>query len=212
MQVPQTCARCHSAIYDTYKNSVHGAALTQSGNHDVPTCIDCHGVHDIADPTTAQFRNNTPLLCAKCHTDPQIMDKYGISTQVLNTYVSDFHGTTVTLFEQVSPNTPTNKPVCTDCHGVHDISKVDNPKTGIAIKANLLTKCQRCHPNVTTANFTDAWMSHYVASPQKFPLVYYVNLFYKIMIPSVIGGMLIFVVTDFTRRMIEARKGTRHNG
>ena len=212
LQVPQTCARCHSAIFNVYKNSVHGAALTQFGNHDVPTCIDCHGVHDIQDPTTAQFRNNTPLLCAKCHTDPQIMDKYGISTQVLNTYVSDFHGTTVTLFEQVSPDTPTNKPVCTDCHGVHDISKVDNPTTGIAIKTNLLPKCQRCHPNVTTANFTDAWMSHYVASPVNYPLVYYVNLFYKIMIPTVIGGMLIFVVTDLIKRVIEARKGTRQNG
>jgi hypothetical protein len=89
---------------------------------------------------------------------------------------------------------------------------VDNPTTGIAIKANLLTKCQRCHPNVTTANFTDAWMSHYVASPNKYPLVYYVNLFYKIMIPTVIGGMLIFVVSDFIRRRFEVRKGTRQNG
>jgi len=140
------------------------------------------------------------------------MNKYGISTQVLNTYVSDFHGTTVAIFEHVSPNTPTNKPVCTDCHGVHDISRVDNPKTGIAIKKNLLPKCQRCHPNVTTANFTDAWMSHYVASPQHFALVYYVHLFYEILIPLVIGGMLLFVITDFIRRRIEARKGSRHNG
>ena len=38
-------------------------------------------------------------------------------------------------------------------------------------------------------------MSHYVASPTKFPLVYYVNLFYKIFIPTVIGGMLIFVIS-----------------
>lgn len=212
LQIPQKCARCHSAIYDTYKNSVHGTALTQYGNRDVPTCIDCHGVHNIQNPTSALFRNNTPQLCAKCHTDPQIMNKYGISTQVLNTYVSDFHGTTVTLFEQVSPDTPTNKPVCTDCHGVHNISKVDNPATGIAIKQNLLAKCQRCHPDVTTESFTDAWMSHYVASPVKFPLVYYVNLFYKILIPAVIGGMLIFVVADFVRRTIEARKGIKHNG
>ncbi len=210
LNIPETCARCHSAIYDTYKNSVHGGALTATGNQDVPTCIDCHGVHNIQNPTDAAFRNDIPQLCAKCHTDPQIMGKYGISTNVLNTYVSDFHGTTVTLFEQVSPNTPPNKPVCTDCHGVHDISKVDNPVTGIAIKQNLLTKCQRCHPNVTTANFTDAWMSHYVASPDKFPLVYYVGLFYKIFIPTVIGGMLIFVVADFTGRTIRARKGVRH--
>ena len=182
--IPQTCARCHSAIYDTYKASVHGAALTGEGNLDVPTCIDCHGVHNIQNPTTARFRNATPQLCAKCHTDRTLMSKYGISTDVLDTYVADFHGTTVTLFEQVSPDTPTNKPVCTDCHGVHDISLVDNPTTGIAIKENLLVKCQRCHPGVTSAGFTDAWMSHYVASPTKFPLVYYVNLFYKIFIPD----------------------------
>ncbi len=209
LQIPQTCARCHSTIYNAYKDSVHGAALTQYGNLDVPTCIDCHGVHNIQSPTSAEFRNNTPQLCAKCHTDPQIMNKYGISTQVLNTYVADFHGTTVTLFEQVSPDTPTNKPVCTDCHGVHDISNVNDPTTGIAIKKNLLLKCQQCHPNAT-ANFPDAWMSHYVASPQKYALVYYVNLFYKIFIPTVIGGMLIFVVTDFIRRRLEARKGAQH--
>lgn len=212
LEVSQTCARCHSAIYNVYKDSVHGAALTQNGNLDVPTCIDCHGVHDIQDPTSAEFRNNTPQLCAKCHTDPRIMDKYGISTQVLNTYVSDFHGTTVTIFEKLSPNAPTNKPVCTDCHGVHDISRVDDPKTGISIQENLLPKCQRCHPNVTTANFTSAWMSHYVASPQHFALVYFVHLFYNILIPLVIGGMLVFVITDFIRRRLESRKGAGHNG
>ena len=210
--VPQTCARCHSAIYDTYKTSVHGAALTGEGNLDVPTCIDCHGVHNIQNPTTARFRNETPQLCAKCHTDKALMGRYGISTNVLATYVSDFHGTTVTLFEQVSPDTPTNKPVCTDCHGVHDISRVDDPATGVAIKANLLLKCQRCHPGVTSANFTDAWMSHYVASPTRFALVYYVNLFYRIFIPVVIGGMLLFVLTDIIRRRLDGKKGGGTNG
>ena len=207
LRIPQTCARCHSAIFDTYAKSVHGAALTSAGNADVPTCIDCHGVHNIQNATTARFRNDVPQLCAKCHTNPEIMDKYGITTEVLNTYVADFHGTTVTLFEQVSPDTPTNKPVCTDCHGIHDISLVDDPATGVAIKTNLLGKCQRCHPDVTSESFTDAWMSHYVASPARFPLVYYVNLFYKFFVPAVIGGMLVFVVSDFIKRRIEARKG-----
>ena len=49
-------------------------------------------------------------------------------------------------------------------------------------------------------------MSHYVASPTRFPLVYYVNLFYRIFIPMVIGGMLVFVVSDVFRRTLEARK------
>jgi len=208
-EVPDVCARCHSDIAATYKESVHGAALLDENNPDVPNCIICHGNHNITDPRTVEFRNNIPLLCARCHTDASIMDKYGISTNVLNTYVADYHGTTVTLFEQTSPELPTNKPVCTDCHGTHDISKTDNPQTGIALKENLLGKCQRCHPDAT-ANFPDAWMSHYDASPEKYPLVYYVNLFYKFFIPAVIGGMLVFVITDITRRAINRGKGGAH--
>lgn len=205
-EVPDVCARCHSDIAAMYKESVHGEALLSEANPDVPNCIICHGNHNIGDPRTVEFRNNIPLLCAKCHTDASIMDKYEISTNVLDTYVADYHGTTVTLFEQTSPDLPTNKPVCVDCHGTHDISKTDDPQTGIALKENLLGKCQRCHPDAT-ANFPDAWMSHYDASPEKHPLVYYVNLFYKFFIPAVLGGMAIFVVTDIIRRLINRMKG-----
>jgi hypothetical protein len=207
--IPQTCARCHSAIYDTYKESIHGAALTEEGNQYVPTCIDCHGVHNIQDPTTARFRNDTPLLCANCHTNETIMKQYGISTNVIDTYVADFHGTTVTLFEKTDPDLPTNKPVCTDCHGIHDIKSVDDPEAGIHLKENLLVKCQRCHPDATV-NFPDSWMSHYDASPEQFPLVYYVNLFYKILIPGVLGGMTFYVLTDIYRRFIARKKEGAH--
>jgi hypothetical protein len=211
--IPQTCAKCHSTISDAYRNSVHGAALSQEGNPDVPTCIDCHGVHNIQNPTTASFRNSTPYLCAKCHTNETLMKKYGISTNVLNTYVADFHGTTVKMFEETYPDQPTNKPVCTDCHGIHDIVRVDDPKAGIALKQNLLGKCQQCHPNATTTSFTEAWLSHYEPSPQAFPLVFYVNLFYKIFIPTVLGGMIFYVLTDVYRRFIAPRlrgKGAPH--
>jgi formate-dependent nitrite reductase cytochrome c552 subunit len=210
VKIPATCARCHSAIYDQYKNSVHGSALIGEGNPDVPTCIDCHGVHNIADPTTDAFRLKSPNLCAKCHTDASKMSAYGISTQVLNTYVADFHGTTVTLFEKVTPDQQTNKPVCFDCHGVHNISRTDNPQTGLQVKENLLAACQKCHPDATT-NFPDAWLSHYVPSADKNPLVYYVNLFYAIFIPAVIGGMILFVLSDLYRRAMDRRKGARHS-
>ena len=209
INIPQICAQCHSAIYDTYKSSVHGNALLEEFNTDVPTCIDCHGVHNIPSPTSASFRNSTPYLCATCHTDQEIMGKYDISTNVLNSYVTDFHGTNVKLFTEQFPDQPTNKPVCTDCHGFHDISKVDNPETGIALRENLLVKCQRCHPDATT-NFPAAWMSHYEPSPDKFPIVYYVNLFYKFMIPGIIGGMAFFVVTDIFRTWVNRRKGVKH--
>jgi hypothetical protein len=201
LHIPETCAQCHSAIYDTYKESVHGKALTEEGNLDVPTCIDCHGVHNIQNPTTASFRNSIPFLCANCHTNNALMSKYGISTQVLNTYVADFHGTTVVLFDKTYPDQPTNKPVCTDCHGVHNIVKVDDPQKGLSVRENLLARCQTCHPDAT-ANFPDAWMSHYIPSTEKYPIVYYVNLFYKFFIPAVLGPMLILVVMDFGRMMV----------
>ncbi len=195
LSIPTTCAKCHNAIYQKYSTSVHGAALTQEGNTDVPTCIDCHGVHNIGNPTTTAFRLKSPELCASCHTNPAIMDKYGISTDVLNTYVADFHGTTVTLFEKQSPDSPTNKPVCYDCHGIHDISRVDDPQTGIQMQQNLLVRCKVCHPDATS-NFPSAWMSHYIPSPQHYSLVYYVNLFYKFFIPLVLGGMVVLVSMD----------------
>jgi hypothetical protein len=209
LQIPQTCARCHSAIYDTYRASVHGAALTDEKNMDVPTCISCHGVHNIQDPRTDAFRTESPLLCSGCHTNPEIMGKYNLSTEVLNTYVADFHGTTITLFEETQSDRPSNKPVCYDCHGVHDIKRTDDPVYGIAMKDNLLIKCQRCHPDADS-NFPSAWMSHYIPSATQYPLVYYINIFYKFLIPTVLGGMGIFVLSDFIHRMVARLKGAKH--
>jgi hypothetical protein len=199
--IPQTCARCHSTIYAQYKDSVHGSALIGEGNPDVPTCIDCHGVHNIGDPMTTSFRLSSPEMCGKCHADPAVVGKYGISTDVLDTYVADFHGTTVTLFEKQSPDEQTNKPVCFDCHGIHNIVSPDDPLKGLSVRQNLLVRCQECHPNAS-ANFPDSWMSHYIPSVEKYPAVYYVNLFYKFFIPGVLGGMGILVAMDFSRKGI----------
>lgn len=200
-RVSQTCRMCHSVIYDQYKNSVHGAALLEQSNPDVPTCADCHGVHQIADPTTNAFRLKSPQICASCHTNRALMKKYNLSTNVLNTYVADFHGTTVEIFAKQSPDAPSNVAVCYDCHGVHDVRSAKDPEAGITKKENLLKVCQQCHPDATV-DFPASWMSHYDASPTKYPAVYYVNLFYTILIPVIIGGMLSFVVLDAARRIL----------
>jgi len=204
-RIPETCAQCHYDIYQEYEDSVHGSALTDENNPDVPTCIDCHGVHNIEDPTTAEFRLASPKICADCHADPARMTHYGISTDVVNTYVADFHGTTVAIFEAQSPDAETNKPVCYDCHGVHNIKRADDPEKGLQVKENLLATCQKCHPNAED-NFPTAWLSHYIPSPEKFAVVYYVNLFYKLLIPTLIGGMALLVVLDGSRLLINKRK------
>lgn len=199
-KIAQTCSKCHSLIYNQYKESVHGSALINGDNPDVPTCIDCHGVHRMEDPRTAQFRLKSPQICAECHTDPVRMAKYGLSTNVLNTYVADFHGTTVELFAKQSPDQPTNKAVCYDCHGIHDIKAVTDPEATV-VKENLLKTCRQCHPDAT-ANFPTAWVGHYEPSPERYPLVYYVNLFYKILIPLVVGFFVAMILLDVAHSVV----------
>jgi predicted CXXCH cytochrome family protein len=207
-KIPQTCERCHSEIYNRYQESVHGAALIGEGNPDVPSCIDCHGVHNIEGPSTSPFRLFSPQICAECHADEELMGRYDVSTDVFETYVADFHGTTVVLFEEFAPQQETNKPVCIDCHGVHDMRQVDDPESRV-IKENLLGTCQRCHPDAS-ANFPTAWLSHYRPSLEHSPLVFYVNLFYSIFIPGMIGGMLVFVAADGSRRLRNFFRERRH--
>ena len=200
-----TCARCHSRIAAEYRDSIHGAAISSTENPDVPTCIDCHGVHNIPDPRTAQFLLKSPQICAECHSDSARMARYGVNTDVIDTYIADFHGTTVTLFEQQSPDQLPNKPLCIDCHGVHNIKLITDTESTV-IKRNLLATCQKCHPDAT-ANFPDAWLSHYTPSPQHNALVYYVELFYRFFIPTVIGGMMVMVAVDMGRQLANRLKG-----
>ncbi len=197
-RISYTCRECHSTIFDEYSQSIHGVDLLEESNPDVPTCIECHGVHNISDPTTALFRVRSPELCATCHADEELMAKYDISTNVFESYVADFHGTTVTLFEHQDPNVETNKAVCYDCHGVHNIKRPDDPEAGI--KANLLATCQQCHPDASE-NFPDSWTSHFEPSLQHNPLVYLVNLFYQIVIPVTVSFFAFLVFTDVYRRV-----------
>lgn len=205
--IPQTCERCHSEIFNRYKETIHGKALLSGANSDVPTCIDCHGVHSVTGPSEAGFHLFSPQICADCHADEELMGKYGISTDVFNTYIADFHGTTVEIFERIAPDQETNKPVCIDCHGVHDIQKTDDPESHV-IKENLLETCQRCHPDATK-NFPASWLSHYQPSMESAPLVYLVNLFYQLVIPATVGGLLIFIFADSGHRIIKKIKEGR---
>lgn len=202
--ISRTCGTCHTEVFDTYAHSVHGAALLDDSNPDVPTCVNCHGVHNIQDPTTNLFRLRSPELCAQCHADEELMDKYGISTHVFETYVADFHGTTVTLFAHETPDAEVNTAVCYDCHGVHNILGPEDPQSTVA-KQNLVQTCRRCHPDAT-ANFPDAWTKHYFPSREKYPIVFFVDQFYKVFIPGILGFFAIVMIPDAIRRIIDGRQ------
>jgi len=195
-KIAQTCSNCHQDIYETYTESVHGSALLEE-NPDVPHCITCHGVHNIASATTASFRRASVDLCAKCHADEELMDKYDISSRVLKTYLDDFHGKTVGFYQEQTPEVWPDVAVCSDCHGVHDIKSVDDPESSV-VKENLVTTCRQCHTDATS-NFPSAWLSHYEPSINTAPLVYFVKQYYRVLIPIMVAGLALNVMLDMWR-------------
>lgn len=204
----QTCGKCHGDIYKDYAASVHGSALITESNEEVPVCTDCHGVHRMADPRTAEFRVESPDLCAKCHADEQKMAKYGLSSKVTATYRREFHGVTATIYKTNYPTVWCYEAVCTDCHGVHSIRKTDDQRSSV-YQANLPTTCGKCHQGAS-ANFAAAWIGHYDPSSDSSPLVYYVNLFYQIVIPLVMVSLLAFIALEVIHRLLmRFRNGER---
>lgn len=198
--IAQRCRKCHAGVYEIYANSVHGKALFDEHNQDVPVCIDCHTAHDIKNPLTLDYRERIPDMCSNCHANKAVVSKYGLSTDVIKTYLSDFHGVTLSLYRKQREEF--NKParliaVCTDCHGTHNIisTRSTDPAT---VKANLVRRCRQCHKDAAK-NFPDAWLSHYEPTLANTPLVFIVTLIYKIFTPIMAIGIILQIVLHIWR-------------
>ncbi|MFZ5882218.1 MAG: cytochrome c3 family protein [Chloroflexota bacterium] len=199
--ISETCRQCHTEIVDTYRQSVHGAALMSEENPDVPVCTDCHGVHNIQDPRTAQFRVAEPELCAGCHANEELMSKYGLSADVYSIYKRSWHGVDVSVYKAKWPTIWHDSAVCSDCHGIHDIRSTDDPQSRVNPN-NLLATCQQCHPDAGP-NWTDAWTGHNEISLERTPFLFYVDRFYKLFVPFVLWVCIIYVVLQIVRATVD---------
>jgi predicted CXXCH cytochrome family protein len=206
VHISETCAKCHGPIVDQYKQSVHGAALLQEDNPDVPSCTDCHGVHNIQDPRTAQFRVHTPELCAGCHANQQLMSKYGLPANVYNIYKLSWHGVDVSVYKARWPTIWHDSAVCTDCHGVHDIRKTNDPASHVN-PTNLLATCQKCHPSAGK-NWTGAWTGHNEVSLQRTPFVFYTKEFYTSFTPAILLLCVVYVALQIIRATVDRVRRT----
>ncbi len=197
-KVSETCSACHSEVAEKYGTSVHGLALAE-GSQDVPVCTDCHRSHDIANPHQTVWKVRAMDACARCHGDAKRMEKYGLSTAVMKTYLADFHGMSASFSGSQSQATQVPTALCMDCHGVHDIQKVRGGEK--ALQANLVATCRKCHKDASES-FPAAWLSHYEPSPKRAPLVWAVGVFYKVFIPFVIGGLILQILLSLWRVMV----------
>ncbi|GFE58519.1 cytochrome c3 family protein [Geobacter sp. AOG1] len=58
--IPAFCGRCHVGIREDYLQSAHGRALGKGG----PTCVTCHGSHEIEKVTLELINEKS---CSRCH-------------------------------------------------------------------------------------------------------------------------------------------------
>ncbi len=197
----EICAQCHKTEYTTYRTSIHGAALANISNPDVPTCTDCHGAHDVIGAKyNNDFRADAAEMCGKCHANSAIMDKYGLSTDVLVTYLDDVHGTTNVLGELEQINI--TKVSCYDCHGIHNIRSVKDPASRV-YPDNLQSTCAQCHKDAGIA-FPSSWLSHQKPSLAATPGLYLTNVFALGGVIGAVGLVAVLIMLDARRRLSES--------
>jgi cytochrome c553 len=75
--------------------------------------------------------------CGRCHEEKSVSLKYGFSTQIIKRYNESFHGKKYHLGGK-------NLPVCTTCHGSHDIRSQKDPEAPV-YGENKIALCGQCH-------------------------------------------------------------------
>jgi hypothetical protein len=141
---PETCGKCHVLILEEYRNSIHGREAF-AGNPDVPLCVDCHGEHAVAPAKDVQAptsKTNVPDTCSVCHARPDVMKRYGVPEDRIQTFIESFHGIAIGFGDQAEAS-------CTSCHGVHDIRQASDPQSTVS-PVNLPKTCGQtnCHPGM----------------------------------------------------------------
>jgi len=189
------CGECHNSEQVAMQTSIHGI---QDGKQ-ISVCSDCHTAHYTQDTDTSSFRLNSITDCSNCHGDDELMQKYNLSTNVVRSYLQDFHGKTTYLIGEQAKNLPVETANCSDCHGSHDIQKITDESHAL-IQENLSNACRKCHPSASDS-FTSAWLSHNQPSATYAQVAFGAMWFYRLMIPFVLLGLVIHIVFDvYTRR------------
>jgi formate dehydrogenase gamma subunit len=192
--VASTCGKCHSDVYDVYRQSIHGQAVA-AGALDAATCTDCHGEHRILAPSNPQspvyLANVSQATCSRCHADTQLMSNFNVPASRVPTYEDSYHGLASRSGQQSVAN-------CASCHGVHNIFPSSDPRSTVN-KANLAKTCGKCHP--------DAGERFVISSVHALPtttaggrLLDFVKAFYLLLIPVVLGSMLLHNFLDWWRK------------
>ncbi|MFQ5628717.1 MAG: cytochrome c3 family protein [bacterium] len=156
-----SCIWCHNEIGDELAEPIEGM------KHDIHadqglSCVDCHGGDAYAgfdedesaamDPAKDYIgvpdKQDIPQFCARCHSDPNYMRQYNprVSTDQFDRYKTSVHGQMLAKGDQ-------KVATCVDCHGVHGILAVSDPRAKV-YPLNIPATCSNCHADI---NYMDGY-------------------------------------------------------
>jgi predicted CXXCH cytochrome family protein len=193
----QACSGCHPKLYAQFGASAHGKALV-GDDPDVPGCIDCHSAHAADGPRPADARAASFEMCARCHGDSAKMTRHQLNTDVLATYLEDFHGVSNRLYAMGAGTPARPIAVCIDCHGIHDIARSGQGHDTADARARVTRTCQKCHRDAPP-QFADAWLSHHRPTLAGAPLLWAVKWTYRLMIPFILAGLVTHILLHLWR-------------
>jgi cytochrome b subunit of formate dehydrogenase len=187
--VPDTCGKCHAAVAQQYRESVHGVAAAR-GVREAPVCTDCHGEHRILAPgdrnSPVSATNIPKQTCERCHGDARLAAKYGLLAESVPSFRDSFHGLALRGGQTDVAN-------CASCHGVHGIFPASDPRSLVNPK-NLPATCGKCHPGAG-GRFAIGPV-HVDAKTSSTRLEYWIRLIYLWLIGVVVGFMAVHVGID----------------
>jgi cytochrome b subunit of formate dehydrogenase len=192
--VPDTCGKCHVGIEEPYSRSVHGELLAK-GDPKAPVCSDCHTAHEITRTDSPAFTRDIVSECGSCHDKPRTGSREKAS--LYETYRASYHG-------QVTALGSSRAAKCSDCHGAHNIRRIDDVLSPLNA-ANKLTTCQKCHQGAGLKFASFAPHADFRNS-DRYPILHYVYLYFVIMMSASFGFFGLHCVLWLGRSVIQRIK------
>ena len=201
-RIVRTCGRCHAVEAVKFAASIHGQAASK-GVRAAPTCTDCHGEHDIqapGEPGSRVARGARARACADCHQSQKVIGR-GVPGDRVSTFLASFHGMAGKSGDQKVAD-------CESCHGWHDVQ----PST-LTISSthpdNLPQTCGQCHPGAGQRWVGGVKIHQGLSDDGASPMAGWIVLFYRIIIPLTVVGMILHNLLDLSRKM-RGPRGLRH--
>ncbi len=135
-QTAEDCLACHSDTELTTERNGREVSLfarpdlLKKSSHSKLACVSCHTGFD---PENIPHKENIqPVQCTSCHQDAVVKHQ--------------FHSVQLSIAKRNG----TLQNACKQCHGTHDVLRLDNPASPFHY-SNLTQTCAKCHPDVATS-------------------------------------------------------------